>query len=107
MDEVTLDTTQKVNTHIAPEDAQGNPAPVDGAPTWSNPANGDFTLAPADDGLSCFFVSGSTVGDFIYQVDADADMGQGVQTITKQFTAHVTSPMASQLIATFDPPVAK
>jgi hypothetical protein len=71
---------------ITPVDAKGNPAPVEGVPTWasSNPAM--LTVTPrADDGSGVYkadLVPAGAVGTCQVNVSADADLGTGVTTIT-------------------------
>lgn len=66
---------------IAPVDKFGNPAKVDGAPAWSltDPALG--ALAVEADGLSAVFTPAGAIGALAVQVNADADLGEGVTTI--------------------------
>lgn len=66
---------------IAPVDKFGNPAKVDGAPAWSltDPALG--SLAVDADGMGAVFTPAGTVGALSVQVNADADLGDGVKTI--------------------------
>jgi hypothetical protein len=63
------------------KDAKGNLAQVEGVPAWgmSDPSLG--SLAVAEDGLSAVFTPGS-VGTGQVNVSADADLGEGVKTIT-------------------------
>jgi hypothetical protein len=62
-------------------DAKGNPAAVDGPPKWdvSAPEVGQLTVA--DDGLSASLAAGSVTTGQV-NVTADADLGDGVKTIT-------------------------
>lgn len=94
--EVTLTNEQKVSATIAPVTAAGNPAAVDGAPTWTVTA-GDCTVNVSADGLSCEIVSGSALADSVVQVDADADLGSGVQTISDTVLVHVQGALAVSL----------
>jgi hypothetical protein len=101
MSDTTITTEQKIIGNVlTPKTAAGNPAPVDGKPTWTklSPAEPDgCNLVIAEDGLSADVVSGDNIGDSVFQVDADADLGEGVETISVQFTVHVVSPKASSL----------
>jgi hypothetical protein len=76
-----LTDTQKVTLSIDPRNAKGNPAPVDGVPEWavSNPGVG--TITPSADGLSATFVA-TTGGDTQVSVTADADLGDGVRSLS-------------------------
>lgn len=66
---------------IAPVDKFGNPAKVDGAPAWSltDPALG--ALVADADGMGATFTPAGAVGSLAVQVNADADLGEGVKTL--------------------------
>jgi hypothetical protein len=78
---LSLSAVQKCNVSIQPVDVKGNPAAVDGGPLWSVSADGVVTLSPAADGLSCV-ISGLAPGSVQVNVTADADLGEGVRSIT-------------------------
>lgn len=62
-------------------DPKGRPAPVDGIPAWASSDETVVTVTPANDGMSALV---DTVGPGVARVSvtADADRGEGVQTIT-------------------------
>jgi hypothetical protein len=72
---------QKVSLSIQPLDAKGNPAKVDGVPTWNNSDEAIGTLAAAPDGFSAVYTAMQT-GVAQVSVSADADLGMGVRTIS-------------------------
>ncbi len=76
-----LKITQKAPLSIAIQDKAGNPAKVDGAPVWSltDPSLG--TLVASDDGMSAELTPTGPLGSAVIQVNADADLGEGVKTI--------------------------
>src|SRR6266478_125156 len=76
-----LTDTQKCTLSIAPVDAKGNPAPVDGAPSWSVSDPALLDVAPAADGLSAVVTAKGPLGAGQVNVQADADLGAGVVTI--------------------------
>lgn len=83
-----LKATQKVVVGISFKDAEGNAATIDGVPTWgvSDPAVGELEVAA--DGLSATLRAGSpSVGTV--NVSVDADLGDGVKTITGQLDVTV------------------
>lgn len=92
---VTITSDEKILITLAPLTAAGNPASVDGVPTWQV-VNGDATLAPATDGMSCYLISGS-VGNSVVTVEADADLGEGFRSITDTIDLAVVSAEASSL----------
>jgi uncharacterized protein YjdB len=71
-----LTDTQKVSCTIAPLNAKGNPAPVDGVPEWSSSNPSVATVTPAADGLSAV-VTAVGIGVAQISVVADADMDAG------------------------------
>jgi len=92
---VTIDNESKIEVTLAPATASGNPAPLDGVPSWSV-IEGDATLEVSEDGLSCFLVSGE-VGNSVIEVSADADLGEGVRSLTDTIDLAVVSAEASAL----------
>jgi hypothetical protein len=72
---------QLIRPSIAITDRFGNPAAVDGVPAWtvSDPTLG--VLEVAVDGMSAIFRARRT-GQGQINVAVDADLGEGVQTIT-------------------------
>jgi hypothetical protein len=93
---VTSTTEEKVTVVLSPTTAAGNPAVVDGIPTYEV-LEGDVILQPSEDGLSCDIISGSP--DTINQiaVKADADLGEGVRELTETIVYTVTAPEAASL----------
>ena len=81
---------------LAPTTAAGNPATLDGTPSWTV-LEGDATIEVAADGLSCYLISGSADVNSKIEVSADADLGEGVQTITDVIDLAVVSAQASGL----------
>jgi len=92
---ITITDEQKVLVTLAPTTAAGNPATLDGTPSWTV-KEGDAIVEPAPDGLSCTLISG-TVGNSVIEVSADADLGEGVATITDTIDLAVVSAQASSL----------
>lgn len=79
---IVLTNTQKVAVTIQPVDSLGNPALVEGVPVWSVSDPNLLTLDVAADGMSGFVVTVGPVGLAQVNVSADADLGEGVTTIT-------------------------
>lgn len=88
---------QKVTLSIAPVDAKGNPAPVDGVPTWAVSDATLATITPAADGLSAVVTASGPLGTFQANVSADADLGAGTTTITGTLDIQVTASQATSL----------
>lgn len=92
---VTITSEQKILATLTPLTAAGNPAQVDGTPTWEV-VSGDATLEVSEDGMSCYLISGG-VGNSQITVTADADLGEGVRNITDTIDLAVVSAEASSL----------
>ena len=103
---ITITSEQKVLVTLAPTTAAGNPATLDGAPSWTV-TEGDATLEPTDDGMSCYLISGEADVNSKIEVTADADLGEGVQNITDVIDLAVVSAQASGLGLTVGTPELK
>jgi len=104
--EVTLTNEQKVSVTLSPKTATGKPAQLDGVPTYTV-QSGDSTVVPAANGLSAELISSDTPGDTQVLVEADADLGAGVVTISDIITVHVQGAQAENLGLTVGTPVPK
>jgi hypothetical protein len=98
-----LTTEQKALVTIKPVTAGGKPAALDSVPVWSV-NSGSVTLAPAQDGLSCFILAGDA-GASEVDVTAEGDMVPGVDTVSDIVTVTVTQPEAASLGLTAAAPV--
>lgn len=92
----TITNEQKIKLTLNPTTAAGNPATVDGAPVWAV-IEGDATLEPAEDGLSCYLISGEANVNSKITVTADADLGEGVVAIIDTVDLAVVPASASAL----------
>lgn len=72
---IALTNEQKILVTLAPSTESGNPATLDGEPTWTV-TEGDATLDVQPGGLSAYVVSG-TPGASNIEVSADADLDAG------------------------------
>jgi len=92
---IACTSEEQIPVTAAPVTASGRPALVDGALTITvQSGSGTFTQDAATP-LAFTAVSGDTGGDTVYQVDADADLGEGVETISDVVTLTVTSASAA------------
>jgi hypothetical protein len=92
---VTITNEQKITLTLAPKTAAGNDASLDGAPVWAL-VSGDATFEVAADGLSATLISGAA-GNSQFTVSADADLGEGVVTLTDTIDLAVVPASASTL----------
>jgi hypothetical protein len=79
--QMNLKLTQKLPVSIAIQDKFGNAAKIDGLPVWSVSAPELADVIVAEDGMSAEVAPKGVLGDFILQVSADADLGEGVKSI--------------------------
>jgi hypothetical protein len=93
---ITITNEEKVQLTLAPTTAAGNPATLDGVPTWTVVA-GDATVEVSEDGLSAFLVSGAADVNSQIEVVADADLGEGIVTLTDLIDLAVVAAQASVL----------
>lgn len=104
--EITITNEQKIPVTLNPATGGGKPAPVDGKPNWSV-ISGDSVVEPAEDGKSAFLVSSDTPGDTQFLVEADADLGDGVETISSIIKLTVVGAKAANLGLVAGDPVNK
>jgi len=98
--------TQKCLVSILIEPAGST---VDAPPTWSLTTQGLVTLAPAEDGMSCVVstVDGVEPGIVEVSVQADADLGEGVETIMASFWVEILPVRATGFGISFGTPEPK
>jgi hypothetical protein len=78
-----LTDIQQVELQVAPKSAAGNPAPIDGAPSWSSSDDTVLTVTPdAADPTKALAVTTGKLGNARVQAQADADLGAGVVPVT-------------------------
>ena len=94
---ITLTDLQKVTCSIQPVDAMGNPAQVDGVPEWSVSDSAMLTVAPSSDGLTAVVSTVGPIGTAQVTVTADADLGEGVVSISGVLDVTITGSQATSL----------
>lgn len=78
----TLKVGQLIRPALDVRDRFGNPAAVDGVPAWTPPTSPTHgILEVAADGMSAIFRARGT-GQGSFTVTCDADLGEGVRSIT-------------------------
>lgn len=114
MEEFTVGVEQSRKFHAIPLRADGvTPARVDGTPVWTATAPTDgapaspmsVALVPDADGLGCNVLGTMGAGDFDLTVEADADLGQGVRSVSDTVRIHVKEAEATAITMTADDPV--
>lgn len=104
--DITITNEEKVLVTLAPKTSTGKPAKLDGKPEW-RVESGDSTIEVADDGLSATLISSDTPGDTIFIVEADADIGEGIETIAESLKLTVSGAKAANLGIVVGEPEAK
>lgn len=94
--EISLTNEEKILATLTPVTSTGKPAKVDGKPTWTT-TSGDSTLEVSEDGLSAWLVSSDTPGETMFVVEADANLGEGVENITEAIKLTVNGASAVSL----------
>lgn len=106
MEERTITNEQEIDLTLTPKTDSGKEVKVDGKPTVSV-VTGDSTFTQSDDGMKITFRSSDTPGDTDFLIEADADLGGGVQTISTTVRLHVEGARATNLGLSFGEPRAK
>jgi hypothetical protein len=104
--EITITTEQKVTVTLKPVTATGKPAKLDGTPSWTV-TDGDSVVNPSPDGLSAELVSSDTPGTTTILLEADADLGEGIEPISEVIELTVTGAKASSFGLTVGEPEPK
>lgn len=85
---------QKRTVSVNPLTASGKPAPIDGSITVTVQSGDGLAELVAGAPTTFKAVSGSALADTVYLVEADADLGAGVVTISDTVTLSVVSASA-------------
>ncbi len=104
--EISITNEQKISVTLAPVTGAGKAAPLDGKPVWSV-ISGDSTLEVSEDGLTATLISSDIPGTTQYLVSADADVGEGVETISDTIALVVAGAKAQSLGLVVGTPVNK
>lgn len=78
--DVIINNEQEIDITLNPGTQGGHPVQVQN-PVWTV-IQGDATVTPIGDGMSATLRSSDLPGDTQFLVEADADMGEGVEPIS-------------------------
>lgn len=93
---IAITNEEKILVSLAPTTASGNPATLDGEPTWTV-TEGDATLDVQAGGMSAYIVSGAP-GASTVSVSADADLDAGeVRELSDVIAVNVVAAEAAGL----------
>jgi len=91
---------QKVTVGVSFQSAGGNPANVDGAPSWSVSNSDVLDLTVSENGMSATISAKGPVGTSQLIVKADADLGAGLKEITGVLDIEVVAGEAAIVVIT-------
>lgn len=97
-----INDNQQFVARIEPKSKKGNPARVDGVPTWESSDPTVVSVHPSEDGLSALVKAVGPVGAASVKIKADADLGEGVSTIEGSFNVAVEGGAAADFGLAFD-----
>ena len=103
--EVSITNEQKIKATLTPKTAGGKPAQLDpnNPPTWTV-VSGESSVSVSADGLSADLISADSPGETIILVEADADLGGGVETVADTIKLTVLGARAQNLGLTLGVP---
>lgn len=78
---ITITASQFFTVSVTAVDARGNPATLDGVPTWASSDEAILTITANPDGSARVAAVGQP-GNAQVTVSADADLGEGVRTLS-------------------------
>lgn len=105
--DISCTNDEKVPVTATPRSASGRPAPVDGALRVSVLSGEGTVEQTPEEPLKFYCVSGDNMGDTMFLVEADADLGEGLVLIQDTVTLTVTSATAQSLTMQVGPPELK
>lgn len=94
-----LPDDQQVGVTVAFVDKKGNPAAVDGIPTWASSDAAVVALTATADGMGANLVAGAT-GTCQISVTGDADLGAGVVPVIGTLDVQVVAGTAVSAVIT-------
>jgi len=96
MIELTCTNEEKILVTVNPTTSTGKPTKLDGAVSVTV-ESGSGSAVVQEDGLSFYLISGDDAGDTTFVVTADADLGEGVVSISDAIILHVAGALAKNL----------
>lgn len=99
-----ITVSQSIPASLSFVDGHGNPATVDGVPTWKLSPENVVEALVSPDGLSVEFSPTGVIGSTQIEVTADADLGEGVRALTVLGTLEVVPDEAVAGVLNFGEP---
>jgi hypothetical protein len=99
-----LPDDSQVHADVTYVDKKGNPATIDGTPTWSTDRPDLIAIVAAADGFSADIAAVGPLGSAQVVVDADADLGAGVVSVKTLGTIEVIGGQATTGVINFGEP---
>lgn len=104
--ELQMTNEQMIHIAVTPTTLTGQPAQLDG-PISVSIVGGNGGVRLDDDGRGAYLISADEPSDVTYLIEADADLGSGVQTIQDTVLVHVSGALAANLGLTAGAPEPK
>lgn len=86
-----LTDSQQVTLSVAFTDKRGQPAPIDGLPSWGVDNSDVLAITPAADGMSALVAAVGPLGSGMVSVTADSAPGDPVVTFAGTLQIDVTA----------------
>lgn len=99
-----ITVSQTIAASLSFVDGHGNPAPVDDVPAWKLTPENVVEVLVSEDGLSVEFTPTGVIGSTQIEVTADADLGEGVRSLTVLGTLEVVPDEAVAGVINFGEP---
>lgn len=104
--ELNVTNEEKILVSCNPATPGGKPIELDG-PIVVDVQSGDGTAEVQPNGKSVYLFSGALPGDTVFVIQADADLGEGTETIADIILLHVAGAKASSFGLSADLPELK
>jgi hypothetical protein len=104
--ELSCTNEEKIHVSLKPVTAAGKPVPIENFTVSVQSGDGTFEIDP-DGAFGFWVISGDAAGDTAYAINADADLGEGVQNIADFITLRVHGALAAALGMVAEAPVLK
>jgi hypothetical protein len=96
----TMTDVQSAPLSVTITDARGNPAKVDGVPTWVSSDPTVLTATAAADGMSCVIAAVGPLGTAQVKFTADADLSPGVSELVGILDVEIIASAAVNVVIT-------
>jgi hypothetical protein len=100
MADLILTDTQQFDLAVGFADKKGKPAKIDGTPAWNCSNAAALSVTAAGDGMSATCVALDLADDVQISVEADADLGEGVEPVVGTYLVSIVAGKAVSAVFT-------